>query len=40
MVPHPIAVASDVDEVAVMEDAVDECRGHDFITEYLTPLLE
>ena len=37
---HPIAVAADVDDVAVVKEAVDEGGGHDVITEDLAPLLE
>jgi len=37
---QPEAVAADVDDVAVMEEAVGKDRRHDFITEDLPPLLE
>src|SRR5690554_2898340 len=37
---HPIAIATDIDEVAVVQDAVDERRRHDVVAEHLAPLLE
>src|SRR5947208_3362028 len=37
---HPIAVAPDVDDVAVMDKAVDQRTRHDVVTEDLAPLLE
>ncbi len=37
---HPEAVASDVDDVAVMDEAVDECSGHDFVAQDFAPFLE
>ena len=40
MLTKPIAVASDVDDVTVMHEAIDEGRGHDIIAEDLAPLLE
>jgi hypothetical protein len=40
VVPHAIAVAADVDDVAVMQEAVDERGGHDVVAEDLAPLLE
>ena len=40
MVAHPVAVASDVDDVTVMDEAVDESGGPDFVAENSTPLLE
>src|SRR5512134_1017975 len=38
--PHPIAVAADVDQGAMMQDAVDERRRHHVIAEHLAPFLE
>jgi len=40
VMPHPIAVAADVDDVTVMEDPVNQSRGHDFVAEDVAPLLE
>src|SRR5690606_40246716 len=40
MSTHAEAVAADVDDVAVMEEPVDQRRGHDFIAEDFAPLLE
>ena len=40
VVTHPVAVAADVDDVAVMDEAVDECSGHDFVAQDFAPLLE
>ena len=37
---HAVAVSSDVDEVAVMQDAVDEGGSHDLIAYDLAPFLE
>ena len=37
---HPVAVAADVDDVAVMQQPVDECCGHDLVAQDLAPLLE
>jgi hypothetical protein len=37
---HPEAVAADVDDVKVVEEAVDQGGGHDVIAEDLAPLLE
>ena len=40
VITHPVAVAPDVDDVAVMDDAVDESSGHDFVAENSSPLFE
>lgn len=40
MVAHPVAVAADVDDMAVVHEAVDERSGHDFIAQYIAPFLE
>ena len=40
MLTHPIAVAADVHDVAVMEHPIDEGGCHDFVTEDVAPLLE
>ena len=37
---HAVAVAADVDDVAVVKDSVDERRRHDAVAHDLTPLLE
>jgi hypothetical protein len=37
---HPEAVASDVHEMAVMQDAIDQGCRHDFVAENRAPLLE
>jgi tetratricopeptide (TPR) repeat protein len=37
---HPVAVAADVDDVAVMDEPVDRGTGHDVVTDDLAPLLE
>ena len=37
---HPVAVTSDVDDVTVVQESVDECSGHDLIAQDLTPVLE
>ena len=38
---HPVAVAADVDDVAVVvQQAVDESRGHDLVAEDAAPFLE
>ena len=40
MILHPVAVAPDVDDVAVVHKAVDESRRHDLVAEHATPVLE
>ena len=40
VLPHPVAAAAYVDDMAVMQEAIDECSGHDLVTQDLTPLLE
>jgi hypothetical protein len=40
MMPHAVAVATYVDDVAVVQDPVDEGRGHDLVPQDLAPLLE
>ena len=40
MILHPVAVALDVDDVAVVHKAVDESRRHDLVAEHATPVLE
>src|SRR6266496_1158621 len=37
---HPVAVPADVDDVAVVEEAVDERRRHDVVAQHLAPVLE
>ena len=34
---HPVAVAADVDDVAVMDEAIDECSGHDLSSPRISP---
>ena len=33
VLPHPVAVAADVDDVAVVQQPVDGGRGHDLVAE-------
>ncbi|MEQ8329687.1 MAG: hypothetical protein RH859_04405 [Longimicrobiales bacterium] len=40
VVPHAVAVAADVDDMAGVQEAVDEGGGHDVVAEDLAPLLE
>ena len=40
MAPHPVAVAPDVDDVAAVEEPVQQRGGHDLVVEDLPPLLE
>ncbi len=35
VLPHPVAVAPDVDDVAVVQEAVDQGRGHDVVAQDL-----
>lgn len=35
--PQAIAIAADVDEVTVMDEAIDERRRHDLVAEDLAP---
>ena len=42
---HAVAVAADVDDVTVVQQPVDECRGHDLVAQDLAshsskPLLD
>jgi hypothetical protein len=37
---HPIAIAADGDEVAVMDEAIDELRGHDVVAKDVASLFE
>ena len=34
MIPHPVGVPPDVDDVAVVHETVDEGRRHDFVAEH------
>ena len=36
---HPVAAAADVDDMAVMQQAIDERSGHDLVAQDLAPLL-
>ena len=40
MLAHPVAVATDVDDLAVVQQPVDEGGGHDLVAEYAAPVLE
>ena len=40
MLPRPVAVAADVDDVAVVQQPVDERRGRHLVAEHAAPLLE
>ena len=40
MLPHPVAVAPDVDDVAMVQQPVDERRRHDLVAEHVSPFLE
>ena len=40
MLPHAIAVAPDVDDVAVVQQAINQRRRHDLVAENGAPLLE
>ena len=40
VLPEPIAVPPDVDDVAMMDEAVDERRGHHVIAEDLAPFFK
>ena len=37
---HPVAIAADVDDVAMVQESVDERGGHDFVTQDFAPVLE
>ena len=37
---HPIAVAANRDEMAMMDEAINERRGHDVIAEDVAPFFE
>lgn len=40
MLPHGVAVAGDVDDVAVVEQPVEERGGHDLVAGDVTPVLK
>ena len=40
MILHPVAVASDVDDMAVVHKALDESRRHDLVAQHAAPVLE
>ena len=40
MGPHAVAVASNVDDVAMVQQTVDQGRRHDFVAEHAAPFLE
>jgi hypothetical protein len=37
---HPIEIASNVDDMAVVQDSIDKIRRYDFVTENLAPCVE
>ena len=40
VVPHAVAVAPDVDDVAAVQQSVEQGGGHDLVAEDVAPLLE
>src|SRR5271166_479472 len=40
MLAHAVAVSADVDDVAVVDEAVDERAGHDVIAQDLAPVIK
>ena len=40
MCPHPVAVSQNVDDVAMVKETIDQCRGHDLVPKYTLPVLE
>ena len=40
VLPHPVTVAADVDDVAVVQQTVDEGRCHDFVGQHTAAFLE
>lgn len=40
MLTHPEAVAPDIDDVAVVDEPIDQGARHDVVAEDLTPLVE
>ena len=40
VLPHAVAVAANRDEVAVVDEPIDERRRHDVVAEDVAPLLE
>jgi hypothetical protein len=40
VLPHPVAVAANRDDVAVVDEAIDQRRGHDVVAEDLAPLFK
>ena len=37
---HAVAAGAYVDDMTVMQQAIDECSGHDLVAQDLTPLIE
>ena len=37
---HAVAAGAYVDDMTVMQQAIDECSGHDLVAQDLTPLFE
>ena len=40
MAPHPVTVAPDVDDVAAVQEAVEQRGGHDLVVQDRAPALE
>ncbi len=40
VLPHPVAVATDVDDMTVVQQTIDEGSGHDLVAQDLSPVLE
>ena len=40
MLPHPVAVAANVDDMTVVQQTVDQGRRHDLVAEHDSPFLE
>ena len=40
MLAHAVAAAADVDDMAVVQQAIDERSGHNLVAQDLAPLLE
>ena len=40
VVPHPVAVAPDVDDLATVQEAVQQGSRHNFVVQDLSPLLK
>ena len=40
MLAHPVTVASDIDQMAMMQNSIDQSGGHDLVAEHGPPLFE